>query len=363
MKYRLLILWLSLAWIIPSGSLAQDYERTEQISKSFEVHPQTSLEIYNKYGNIHLFPGESDSVRIDISIEVKANKPQKVDKLFDFINIDFSSTKYYIVSRTTFRQNQSSFWGEVSDLASTIFSGNNKVRIDYTVHLPQGIELKVENKFGNIYTTNHNGEVSIDLSNGDLKANDFKQLDLNLNFGNASIHNINKANIKTSYSELEINAINNLQYEGKSSTLNLEEVDEIALNSKRDKIKVRKINNVTGNLSFTYLDIRSLNSFLDLKSSYGGITIRDISTSCKSISIFSEYSDLDLVQSSQIAGKLDIKYGGEPVFMIPDSYNTKLTIDKLTEENYEFRKHGNIGRNPLGVKIVAKSGTISIKEN
>lgn len=358
-----MILWLCLTWIIPSGAVAQDYERTEQISKSFEVYPQTSLEIYNKYGNVHLFPGESDSVKIKISIEVKANKPQKVDKLFDFINIEFSSTKYYIVSRTTFRQNQSSFWGEVSDLASTIFSGNNKVRIDYTVYLPAGIELKVENKFGNIYTTNHKGEVSIDLSNGDLKANDFNNLALNLNFGNASIHNINKANIKTSYSELEINAINNLQYEGKSSTLNIEEIDEATLNSKRDKIKINNLNTINGTLSFTYLNIKHLAFDLDLNSNYGGISIRDIKNSSKFISILSEYSDLDIIQTSTYAGKLDIKYAGETVFMIPETYNAKLTTDKLTEEIYEYRKHGTIGSNALVVKILTKSGTIIIKDN
>ena len=85
MKYKV-ILWFFILYSLSFIKLyGQTYERTRFESRSFKVYDKTSLEIINKYGNIHLFNWEKDSVRIEIKLEVKANKEAKVDKIFDYI--------------------------------------------------------------------------------------------------------------------------------------------------------------------------------------------------------------------------------------------------------------------------------------
>ena len=205
MKYKLITLLLIVGSLAFSALQAQVYERSRELTKTFRVYEETTLEVHNKYGNIHLFPWQKDSVRIRIEVEVKANKESKADKIYDYIDFDFSHTKYYIEAKTAFRQNRSAFWSEVSDLASTLFSGNNKAQIDYYIYLPADIEIKLENKFGNIYTTNHSGKMIIELSNGDFKANDLSgYVDFDFSFGNASIGQMDEGKLKLGYGELEI---------------------------------------------------------------------------------------------------------------------------------------------------------------
>ena len=97
------------------------------------------------------------------------------------INFEFSNTKYYIIARTQLKQDQNAFWAEVSDLANTIFSGNNKTQIYHFIFMPASITVTFENKFGNIYSTDHNGKITVKLSNGDFKANNLSG-DVNLDF-------------------------------------------------------------------------------------------------------------------------------------------------------------------------------------
>ena len=123
----------------------------------------------NKYGDIHLIPWEKDSVVFEIDFSVTSNKQAKVDKIFDYVDFDFKATAYYVIAQTVF-EGQNSFWREMADVASTIFSSGTNTRIDYTVYFPAGNDVRIENKFGNIYTTDHTGKVDITLSNGDLKA-------------------------------------------------------------------------------------------------------------------------------------------------------------------------------------------------
>ena len=47
--------------------------------------------------------------------------------------------------------------------------------------MPASITVTFENKFGNIYSTDHNGKITVKLSNGDFKANNLSG-DVNLDF-------------------------------------------------------------------------------------------------------------------------------------------------------------------------------------
>ncbi len=162
MKYKVLIILVAIGLIGSGVARTQTFEKSRQESRTFKVYEQTTLEIENKYGNIHVFPWAKDSVKIEIDLQVKANKQSKVDKIFDYISFEFSDSKYYVIARTEFRANQSSFWAEVTDVANTVFSGNNKTQINYNIFLPATMDIKLENKFGNIYCTDHAGKFEVD---------------------------------------------------------------------------------------------------------------------------------------------------------------------------------------------------------
>jgi len=208
-KGMLLLLSILMTGVV----FAQSYEKSSKITKSFYATEETEIQISNKYGNIHVIPWEKDSVKFEIILSVRANKESKVDKLFDNVDFDFTSTRYYVIAKTAFHKN--TFFKDVSN---QIFSGDNNIQVDYYVNIPAQCKIIIDNKFGNIYSTDHHGEVDIKLSNGDLKVNDLHQdAKISVEFGNTYINSMNSGSLKIYYGDLELESADDLQFEGKSA--------------------------------------------------------------------------------------------------------------------------------------------------
>lgn len=365
MKYKTILLLSVYVFMWPVIIDAQPYERSSQETHSFKVFDQTTLEVYNKYGNIHLFPWEKDSVKIRIELNVKANKESKVDKIFEYINFEFSNTKYYIIARTELKQ-QGTFWSEVSDLANTLFSGNNKAQIDYYIYLPKDMPAKFENKFGNIYSTDHNGKLEVNLSNGDYKANKISgHLELDLSFGNASIKSIESGKFNINYGELELEKADDLIVKSKSATLNIQEIGSLTIESKRDKFKINNLNSLSGETSFSYITIANLKSDIIMKTSYGEVKLEDINTGFNAIDLTSKYTDIIFTMPSKVSLAVDITHSESTGIIYPDKY-TGLKTENIDPKEDIIKTSGMIGSNsnPSGkIKIMTKSGSVTFKEN
>lgn len=365
MKYKIITgVILMLVSCIYTGK-AQVYERTRQESKSFKVYENTQLEIYNKYGNIHLFTWDKDSVRVDVDLQVKASKESKVDKIFDYIDFEFSGSKYYIIARTKFRQNKGSFWSEVSDLANTVFSGNNKAQIDFNVYLPADIHVKLENKFGNIYCTDHQGDFEATISNGDLKANDLTgKTKLDLSFGNAGINYIASGRIEASYLEMDLGRGDELQIESKSSTYNIRKAESLNIQSRRDKFFVDEVKSLSGDCSFTYLTLEEMMALIQLKTEYGELKIKRLDPQFKMFELQATYTDVIIQVNHEVNTNIQVLFSESTGIYYPDSFSG-LTIEKAKEKGKQSTLSGIIGidkpNNPK-IEITIQSGKVALQE-
>jgi hypothetical protein len=329
------------------------------------VYKQTNLEVYNKYGNIHLFPWEKDSVKIRIELNVKANKQNKVDKIFEYIDFEMSDTRYYIIARTKLKQ-QGTFWAEVSDLANTIFSGNNKAQIDYFIYLPKTMQAKFENKFGNIYSTDHSGKLEIKISNGDYKANRISgYLDLDLSFGNASISAVEFGKFNIGYGELELEKGNELLLTSKSSTIEIEEIGSLSINSKRDKFKIDKIASLTGETSFSYITLKDMASDVTLETQYGEVKMEEINSGFVIVDLTSTYTDIILALPKQASMAVDILHSESTGIIYPDKFDGLATevVDKKEDITKTSGVIGAVPNPSQKIKIMIKSGKVVLKEN
>lgn len=276
------------------ASAGQTYEKSRYVREGFEVSPNVEVQVINKYGDIHLVPWNQDSVVFEIQFSVTSNKQSKVDNIFEYIDFDFRSTAYYVIAQTVF-QGQNTFWTEMTDMASTIFSGSTNTRIDYTVYYPENNDIKIENKFGNIYTTEHAGKVDITLSNGDMKAYAFRgPTKLNLEFSNVSIDEIVNANLNLGYVEMNLEKAGELTVESRSSKMYITSSDVIHLNSRRDRLYLKNAGEITGDMFFSYLSLDQAKSKLNLKTNYGDIKVMDISQEFLRMDIVSQNSDITL---------------------------------------------------------------------
>jgi hypothetical protein len=358
LNYKFLLFAACLAF---SFQLAgQTYENSRSLREAYRIAPNVEVQVINKYGDIHLVPWEKDSVVFEIDFSVTSNKQAKVDKIFDYVDFDFKATAYYVIAQTVF-EGQNTIWTEMADVASTIFSSGTNTRIDYTVYFPAGNDVKIENKFGNIYTTDHIGKVDFNLSNGDMKGHTFSgPTRLKIEFGNASINEIDNASVSLGYAELNLEKAGEIAFETRSSKIYLTSCEKLQLDSKRDKYYIKSAGELTGEAFFSYVSLDKVTSKINLKTNYGDLKLLDISDSFLRMDLNSQYSDITLYMDEEHFYELDITR---------DDRSSVISSANVISKNEEpvagvektFRASvtaGKAGKQKVPVSINIKSGKI-----
>lgn len=322
---------------------SQTYERKRSEKKAFAIKATTEIQINNKYGNIHIVNWEKDSVRFEIDMTLVGTKESKIQRNFEMIDFEFTSSANYVIAKTVFKDGQDSFWGEVNDLATTIFNSTNRTQINYKVFMPATCPLKIENKFGNIYLDDYAGKANITLSNGDLKANEFTaDLTLKIDFGKVVIRKLNKAKISGSYAGIEIANAGAMNFDTRSSTLELGQVESLDMISRRDKINIETTKTIKGDLSFTELRCENISGLIILTTSYGGLVFKTVSTSFEKIVLKSKFTDVSLNYKLEPAFNLSLEYTGKPEITLPSRFK-KTSEEVIDAKQGITRLTGNMG--------------------
>ena len=354
--------YLALSVFLAAGLAlnGQVYESSRTVREAYKVPPTAEVQVINKYGDIHLIPWEKDSVVFEIDFSVTSNKQSKVDKIFDYVDFDFKSTTYYVIAQTLF-EGQNTIWSEMADVAGTIFSSGTTTRIDYTVYFPVSNAVKIENKFGNIYTTDHDGKVDIRLSNGDLKAHSFNGATrLNIEFGNVSIDQILNATVTLGYAEMNLENAGEVSFESRSSKIYLTDVKLLNLNSKRDRFYVTSAGEITGESFFSYLSLDKVTKKINLKTSYGDVKILDVGESFQKMDFNSEYTDLTFYLNDRHLYEFDITRDEKSSVIASTSILTKKEEPAIGLEKtfHATVTAGKAGKQRVPVNVILKSGKI-----
>lgn len=356
-------LLLSAGLLLGTYVQGQTFERSRLVSESFAVNKDTEIQIINKYGNVHIIPWEKDSVRFDISLEVSSTKQAKLDKTFDFIDFDFRTSKYYVIAQTEF-EGKAAFWTEVTDLASTLFTSGTKTQIDYTVYLPATNYLKVDLKFGNIYATDHQGKIQLNLSNGDLKAHALTgDTQLELEFGSATINQLSEGKLTSRYAEVTIDSCGKLDIESKSTQFTIDHAATLKLQSYRDRIFVNKVANISGSTSVSETRIEHISNKVDLKTNYGDIRIEGFGSRENSCTLNTTYTDATLYFEKQMTYAVDISYTDRTNISYPADLNVP-TSEKEEGEKERQKVQFVIGggkKESIPVRIHATDGNLFLR--
>ena len=336
MIYRtVLCLWLVLI-LYPGGVSGQVY--SDRKVRNFKVTENTLVEVSNKYGKIHVVPWDKDSVRFEVDLRLSTNSYQKMDKLRENIDFEFTATRTYVVAKTKF-SNQA---GIISDFVDA-FIPSNQVTINYMVYIPKYISLKVENKFGDIYMDDFRGKLEIELSNGDLKANKLSgEPVIRLSSADGIINSLSNGKVIVAYSDLEIKESNKVRMDTKSSRLTLEKNSELNIDSKRDKIEIGSVDDLTVSGYFTSVNIESLRKELRSNLKYGNIEVKRISDQFSFINIDSEYTDIDLTFDQNTSYNLDISHHKDVYINLPARL-ARIETKVLNEEEKLMLTYGRIG--------------------
>lgn len=354
---------LLFAGIIPAGSvLAQQYEKSRSLARAFPASEETSVQIINKYGNIHLLPWDEDSIRFEIDIKVGASKESKVDKTYDNIDIEFSESSYYLIAQTVFGNQKSAFWADVSDFTSSMLKSGSNAQIDYTVYIPEGVELSLELKFGNIYMNDHSGRTTVFISNGDFRGGSFTELDLDHSFGNVMIGSIDKGTLTLAYTELHLKRAGELRISSKSSKPEIKSFSSLRMNSKRDTWYLEEAGTLSGEASFSYITVESLHGDLILNTNYGNLSVESYGSNFKLMNLNASYTDVSLMCSENPGYSFEAFYDKKTRMIYPTLVESFINTE-VDSDNGEYLLSGHCGESGEGkprIKITTNGGSINL---
>jgi hypothetical protein len=341
---------------------AQNNSEIRNYIKSQHVSRETSLEVFNKYGTIQVTQWKKDSVMIRAEVKAIASNKEKLEKMFDGITINMTESKFVIRAETNFTQNIGMLFESFKGMTSKIISYDSRVEINYYISIPEYLNLKIENKYGDVYMENNSGDFTISISNGSFKANSLgKNANLNLTFCDATISSIASGKINASFSEVSANDAGDVSINSISSKYEFKKAGTLTIESRRDKFFIDNLTAIKGTSYFTDFNLKNLAREANLSARYGNLTIDQIDHSFQNINLNTGYSDISLGFEPGSSYSLDIRHVN--AFLDISDKSAKIEKKVLNEDKKEYITSGTVGRNPGGSKlsIDATHGDIFIK--
>lgn len=361
MNYRYFSV-ISLLTLFPLLTQGQEYSEKRTYSKTIRVNREMTLEVNNKYGNIHITPWRTDSLSVRVEVDAFAQNRDRLARMFQGIDIDISETDYLVRAQTDFSQSITMLFESFKGMTKKIIPYESSIRINYFINAPEYLSMNIINRYGDVYAEDNSGTFTLDLSNGSFKANSLNRVkNLELNFCDATINRINSGEINVSFSEMVIGEAQDLTINSISSRFNIARAEIIQTESRRDKFFIGKAGTLRGDSYFTDFRIDELSKELNISTKYGSLNADMIDKSIELVTINSGFTDISLVFDPVLSYNLDIRHVN--AFVVLPQKDSKIEKKAVNEENKEYMTFGRVGRNPGSLKVFidANRGNIHLK--
>lgn len=348
--------------LLSFSASAQGESETRSFMKSMPVTKETSLDVSNKYGNIYVTPWNKDSAYIKVEIKAFASNPAKLKKMFDGITVSINESDKLITAHTDFIQNIGNLFEGFKGLTNKLISYESRMEIDYYINVPEYLNLKINNKYGDVYIGRCTGDFSVSLSNGSFRADYLgEKSSVELTFCNATINSVVSGTIDASFSEFTIESVRDIKITSTSSRYDIAQAGEIRFESRRDKFFIDTISSMSGNSYFTDYDVKYLKKYINLNTKYGNLDADLIGPEFESIILDCSYSDISINFDENTSYNLDIKHIN--ALLVLPSMNINTEQETLNAEKKEYKTTGIVGKNPGSskVRIDAVRGNIYLK--
>ncbi len=305
-------------------SLQSDNDADKQVkiySKTYAVDAGTKLDINNRYGKVTVNTWNKSEFKVDVQIQVTADKADDTKKFIDKISISDSKQGQVVSFRTNIASHPDLFNGNTS---------SRKIEINYVVYMPAQNALDITNKYGNIELPDLSGKVVINSSYGGLQAKSLT----------------NPANqIKVSYGDARIGSLRASELDIAYGSLVLGSVDRLNADVKYSSAKIGSI---------------STSGVINIK--YGsGIQISNLEENLKNLDVDAKYSNIKLGLGEITDADFDVtvhygsfNYGNHPI-------NVRTEDSEKKGFNPTKTYKGRVGKGNIARVININSSYSSVK--
>ncbi len=336
--------------LIVSTFVAYADEFKKNYHQEYKVTKNTTLNIKNRYGKVHIENWNKNTVSIDVTITVKANSKSKADKVINKIVIMFGESGNTVSA--------------ITDIVESI--RNAKFRIDYNVKMPKDINLKLLNKYGNVFIDEVTGHTDIIIKYGNLKVNKLtrgntkplNKIYMAYSSGRSTIEDSNWLKVVAKYSNIKLVNTKALMIDSKYSKVKIRKGRSVVAESKYDSpFKIGEIKNFVCTGGYSSFEIDKLDDNLELNLKYSDFELNEVSPSFKIIDLKLKYGHADININSEASYHLKAHsaYGS---VKHPKCDNISKIVDHTQSSIF-----GVIGKNKntkSKVIIITKYGNVDI---
>jgi hypothetical protein len=257
---------------------AQDFTKT-YYNEKYDVDKGASLEIQNKFGDIHCQAWDENSVSVLVTVKVDASSQEKANRVFDKIDITLNGSRTKVEAKTS-----------VGNISNANYS------IDYEIRMPRWINIDLDNQFGNIYLDESDGLVKINLEYGDMEANALNgpKTEMTIKFSNVETGYMKDGILNFEYSEWESKGTENLKLYSRFSELKIEKIAMLNLDSQYDEVNIGSAGQVISVSRFSGLAFDKIGGDFDFDIEYGDFEANNISAAFKTGKVRNSFAEVSL---------------------------------------------------------------------
>ncbi len=332
------------------------YAREETVSETFQVQEGMLLNIDTKYGNVFLETWNKDEVTVLVTITVNSSKQEMEDKIFENLKVDVSQSGDKLIAKTEF----GNFFSFMK-LSNSLFR-SGEFKISYKIKAPSYLDVDIKLENGDLVLHEREGNIMLKHSGGYLSAEKLSgNNELDLHNVNAQIQSLGDGRLNLKGSDVNITQkAGKLLGDSYSSTLNIAQVSSLDLKSMKDKITLGEVEYLYFAATISNMEVNKLHSIGVLKTSYGSITLNEISNSFEKIDSNNKMTKVVMVFAKRASYRAEIRHHRSMELDISDSFGFTM---KFGESTKDFITSGTVGTStsPANLFIEGKGGRLQIR--
>lgn len=348
LKYNLLVSLYLMGFQLEASSHKYQEER-KVIERTFDVKADTWLKIDNTFGDIHVESWDSDQIYVEVEIIVKGRNEERANRIIDKIEIDISE-----------EPDEISFDTEMNDIQTR---GNSEsFEVNYLVKMNPENPIQFENKFGNIYLPDRMGKTEIEISYGNLKAEDMKDdFHLDVAFGGADVGELINAEMEIKYSDINIAKARRLEIEQKFSNLEMGAVEVLDMEAKYGEVKIKQIGRGTVEAHYSAFEVEVLYDRLVFEGNYvSGFNIGLLKKGFSLLDLSGQYTSYEVTIESGLEADIQAEFSYSKL-QYPD-IDIDFYYKDFDGNTKEYRGRLNGGNDNAKIVINSSYGSLHLHE-
>ncbi|BAO56391.1 DUF4097 family beta strand repeat-containing protein [Nonlabens marinus] len=358
MKYFNLIIALLLcsSWIATAGP-ADKYKKTKRINKTYNVNSDVLVDIENSFGDVTFELWNQNSVSIEVVVEVSGNNEESVNDRLRMIDVQFSASSSKVSAESEIPNENTSFFG--------LFGSGSKTNthVDYVVKMPMNSAVDVENDYGAVIIKKMNGPLTLSCDFGRLQIGQLLNRENELSFDyteNSNIDYMKAGTIKADFSKFHLYGADQVNFSGDYTTARFGPAKQLKYNSDFSTIKIENAGTIDGRGDYSTVTIEKFENSADLKASFGKMTVNDLASGFKSLTIKSDYTTVQVKYTGNVPYDYEIstEFGS---LKLGSGLNT---VDSRKESTESYKQGYNVtGNSGSRVEINSSFGSVTLKSN